>query len=316
MKTFLRSLSLLALAALVFSCGKKGPPRWVTPEPPPPPTALTAVAREDAVVLRWFYPAGEARAPGGFSVLRSADGEFDEIARTRDVFYIDREAGTATRLRYAVAALGGGKMKSELSEPVAVEVPAGLEGLARPGNPAFNILRDRVEISWKGPRESRDSRYYNVYRREGAGEYPLWPLNVAPLDKEGYSDSLFLDGSRCYAVRVARPAPSGRVVAEGPPSGETCIGPEDYVPSVVSGLEAAVSEGKVLLYWRESQEPWARGYRIYRAEGDGKFAPTGESRTPAFTDRKAPRGRLRYRVSAMGLVSESKPSKPVDVLLP
>lgn len=317
MKSFLRSLAFLAFAALVFSCGKKGPPRWMPPEPPPPPTALSAVAREDAVILKWFYPAGEARAPGGFSVLRSEDGEFMEIGRTRDAFYVDREAGPARRRLYAVAALGPKeKLNSEPSEQVAVERPEGPDGLVRPGKPAFGILRDRVEISWKGPRENRKSRYYNIYRREGAGQYPLWPLNVALLEKEGFLDSLYLDGVRCYAVRAARPGPSERVTEEGPLSEETCIGPGDYVPTVPAALEAAVSDGKVLLYWRESPEPWTRGYRIYRAEGDGEFARAGESRTPAFTDGKAPRGMLRYRVSALGPVSESAPSRPVDVLLP
>jgi len=316
-KTFLRSLTFLALAALVFSCGKKGPPRWMPPEPPPPPPALSAVSREDAVILKWFYPAGEASAPGGFSILRSMDGEFGEIARTRDFFYEDRGAGPAKGRAYSVVALGpGGKLKSDPSEPVSVERPEGPEELVQPGKPAFSILGDRVDISWKGHRENLENRYYNIYRREESGKYPLWPLNVALLEKEVFSDSLYFEGVRCYAAREARPAPSGRVVAEGPPSGETCIGPGDYVPSVPAALEAAVSDGKVLLYWRESPEPWARGYRVYRAEGDGKFATAGESRTPAFTDGKAPRGRLRYRVSAVGPVAESAPSKPVDVLLP
>lgn len=310
----LRSVLFLSLLTfLVISCGKKGPPVWVEPEEPRAPSGLTALVREDAVVLTWEHPvpktveefvvlrsmAGEGNEEGGF-------GEFAEIARIRDSLYVDESFRAGARARYAVAALGRDGLLSERSDTSAV-APS-MARVSPPANVSFRIQGDLLEISWEYP---QGEGKFNVYKRSNTqGEYLLVAYNLKPLEKTSFVDGLSPEESVYYVVRAVKEGPSPRVRGESPPSDEIRVGPEDFVPSAPTGLGAALAGGKVLLYWDENPEPWVKRYRVYRAVDSGEFVRIGESRTPAFKDPDPVREERSYRVSAVGPVSEGSLSIP------
>lgn len=308
MRRSVKILFVLFLGAFVLSCGKKGPPRWVPPETPPSPYGLSAVLREDEVVLMWNYPAQKRAALGEFVVMRAEDGDFAEIATTDDPIHIDRDIEHGKVYSYRVAATGKEEgMRSADSGPITVSFGVRPE---RPGKPFFRFLKKQVKISWDYP--GKDMKF-NIYKSGREGIYPLEPLNVEPLAVRTFTDGIEPEERRYYSVRAVGSGSSRGVVVEGPPSEEMSIGPEDYVPSMPGGLEAVVSGGKVLLYWDESPEPWVKGYRVYRARKKGRYKEEGRSSTPAFTDSAPPPGTVFYRVRAIGPAKDGPLSKPLRV---
>ncbi len=273
--------------------------------PPPAPSALRAVVREDAVVLRWDYP--EGRVKEGFLVMRAAPGaEFEEIAVVKEQAYMDRDFLAGVAYAYSVAALGRRGMKSGSSNRVEASPPS---GVAPPSGLSFSIHENVLDLSWERP--SGDGMF-NIYKSAGQDAYPIEPVNSEPLAGASFRDILSPEAAVYYAVRAVEHGASEGVTKESAPA-ELRVGPEDYIPSAPGGLGAAVADGKVVLYWDESPETWVRGYRVYRAADGGEFVDIGESRTPAFKDREPFKGKMRYRVSALGPVGESALSGAITV---
>lgn len=297
-------LCFVVLSSLVVSCGKKAPPRWVEPVPPPAPTALSAVIREDAVVLGWDYPEGGAE---GFTILRAASGaEFQEIAVLKEQAYIDRDFLAGVSYTYSVEAVGRRGMKSGSSNLVEASPPS---DVAPPSGLSFSIRESVLDLSWERP---PGDGMFNIYKSAGQEAYPIEPVNSEPIAGASFRDILSPEATVYYSVRVVEQGASGAVTRESAPL-EIRVRPEDYVPSAPAGLGAAVAEGKAMLYWDENPETWVRGYRVYRAAGGGEFVTIGESRTPAFKDPEPLEGTMRYRVGALGPVSESSLSGAIAV---
>jgi fibronectin type 3 domain-containing protein len=307
-KTLVVSLLFLPL---LFSCGKKGPPRLPTYAKPPTPTGQSAVRRGTEVILTWQYGQDEgAEAVKGFTVLRKGDEGFVRIAFPKERLFLDMDVLPGSVYEYRVLARSARDFEGAKSETLKVG-PA--EGLDAPSALVFRINPGSVGISWEYP---PGGALFSVYRRAEDEEYPLSPLNKAPLEGTYLEDEPHLKGTVYYSVRAVRHDTAGGVTYEGPQSVETAVSPGDYVPSAPVGLEAVISGGEAIVFWRENPEVWVKGYAVYRSLGDGKLMRLGVSHTTAFKDPGPFSLKRTYRVKAMGPVVEGRFSKPVSVYPP
>jgi hypothetical protein len=258
------------------------------------------------MVIKWEAPGG-GEEPGEYVVYRSEDGgPFEELDSTKRTRYVDAEIEAESVYRYRITARAG-RLEGEGAD----SVEAGGAGLEGPSDLKVEILKQGAGLSW-GPVSGATG--YNIYRSSSPRRFPEAPHNPAPVLVEGFVDEALPEEDTYYVVRAVLNSSGGELFVEGFPSAAAAISPEEFVPSAPTGLAATAAEGKVLVYWDESPERWVRGFRIYRSRGEkGRFVRIGESRTPAFPDRKPKRGVLRYRVSAMGPEAEGAPSKAVRV---
>lgn len=302
-KIFTVSVLIIALA-IIASCGKKGPPRLPVYEPPPPPSALTAIHRDGVVVLTWVYPDASRGIIEAFSVLRTTAGKAVEVALTPDTGYTDKVTAYGVSLSYKVFAMGRDGMASGGTDEVIVvphEAPLAPSGLT------VRVIPMGALIEWA---HAEPGVLFNVYRSGVAGAEPLLkPLNPEPIDAMSFKDNPLMKAPVFYSVRALR---GGAARDEGPATFEARLEPSDFVPAAPSTVRAVFAGGKVLLAWKESPELWVMSYRIYRDSGDGRFVLVGESRTPSFVEARPPGGRPAYRVTALGPRAEGPPSAPVS----
>ncbi|MCL5422133.1 MAG: hypothetical protein M1461_06640 [Nitrospirae bacterium] len=107
-----------------------------------------------------------------------------------------------------------------------------------------------------------------------------------------------------YTVRALRMTD---IRDEGTASEELEVSPPHFVSSAPSALRV-VKGDKIYLMWKESPEPWVRGYRVYRKiDGEQGFTLLGEVKIPTFTDTEKIDKKVWYMIKALGPVSESEP---------
>jgi|Deesub1362A_J573_1020465.scaffolds.fasta_scaffold00004_97 hypothetical protein len=296
--------SVLALFFLLVSCGKKEPPRLPVYEKPPAPSSLSAVHREAEIILSWHYPEESISSIAGFLVMKSTDGDFEDIAFVKEQSYIDKDFKTGLSYKYKVIAKSLNGLISGDSDIIEVRP---LESPSPPENAGFQIMTDSVRIFWTHPAEGV---LFNVYKTGKKGSYSMKPVNSSPLKEMFFIDKPDLRKDVYYTIRALW---GGTVRDESYPSEEIKISPDDFVPSEPAGLEAVVTDYGIVLMWGENPEAWVRGYRVYRAEEGKGFKPIGMSQTPAFTDREKLSGKRAYKVSAVGPVKEGLLSEPLTV---
>ncbi len=84
-------------------------------------------------------------------------------------------------------------------------------------------------------------------------------------------------------------------------------------PETLTGLVGVYTRQSIVLTWDEVAGQDIRSYRIYRSTGDG-YVLTGETVTPAFTDKNVlPNMKYYYKVSAVG-AAEGLPSKEILII--
>ena len=112
----------------------------------------------------------------------------------------------------------------------------------------------------------------------------------------------------------------GSSAAESAVSQALTITPVDrFPPEPPEGLAALAGSSTIELTWEQSTETDLRGYRIYRAAGDGALEPLGDPvEVPSYSDRGVQSGaRYRYAVSAVDRSgNESQRSSAVEVAMP
>ena len=90
------------------------------------------------------------------------------------------------------------------------------------------------------------------------------------------------------------------------------IDPGSFIPASPTGLRVVKTDDKVYLSWKENPEVWIKGYRIYRKEQEGRFAPVADVAVPMFLDEGQNTVRTSYYVTALGPGKESSPSSAVN----
>ncbi|MDP2168356.1 MAG: hypothetical protein Q8J64_08510 [Thermodesulfovibrionales bacterium] len=300
-------LSIFLVLLTLASCGKKESPRLVIYEKPETPAKLNAVHREQEIRLGWSYP-GNRDIIEGFQVMRAEDnGDFRKAASTKQNIYIDKGIKIGLTYRYKVIAksIKGvlGDASAELSASP-VQPPPAPEGIS------LSIGTDSLTVSWS---HREKGALFNVYRGTEKGTYPPTPANDAPLSGTSFSDGLDTRRNIYYTVRALR---GGPLLDEGPQSAELAATPDDFIPSAPEGIMAVATEKNILLMWKENPQIWVRGYRIYRALGDGEFNEIAGTETPAYLDKEQFPGLRRYKVAAMGPAKEGPISDEVRVQKP
>ncbi|MBZ0157239.1 MAG: hypothetical protein K8I29_13640 [Alphaproteobacteria bacterium] len=312
------SFLLALLGTLLFllpltACGKKGDPTLRTFEKPAPVREVSAVHRENELILSWSYPADARNAVKGFYVEKAEEGAAGGAGEFRNVIflksdvsrYVDRDFVPGRRYWYRVRVYSLRNVLSDDS-PVLEARPEPLP--PPPSKLSIRVLNDSLEIRWA---EVFPGARYNVYRRYAGGNYAPAPVNAAPLETPLFIDGIDKERSVFYTVRTLR---ATALRDEGFPSEEREVSPASFVPTPPSGLKYVPTPQRVFLLWNGNPETWIYGYRIYRKRGQEKdFSAFGDSLAPAFTDDDPLTEKTLYYVTARGPVRESAPSEVVEV---
>lgn len=297
-------ICVLVVLGVVFSasCGRKAPPRLPAYEQPPAPSSLVAIQRENAVILLWDYPRSKLRYVREFRVM-SAD---KMLSSTEETSYTDSEIEIGEVYDYTVFAISTTGIVSDATAQVSIEtkeVPAAPEGLVA------EVVKEGVRLQWS---HARDDVAYNVYRSPDRDLSTLLPANPEPVSITSYTDIPYVDKTVYYTVRALIGGPKRY---EGPESEMVELKPEAFVPSAPGDLKATLAGEKILLAWEDNPEVWVRLYRIYRSSDGEKFSLIGESRTPSFIDDDSLKGKIYYKIKAIGLVMEGDYSATVMVVI-
>ena len=301
-KAFLVQL-LILLLFLFPSCGQKAPPTLKSFERPEAPSALSVRHREGKIILSWSYPNNLRKTIKSFEILRSEGGDFvrigtvgnDKSSFTDPAFEVNR------RYTYKVIAENLRDIPSSDSNLITAEP---LSPPQPPEKLRFRVLSDVLELSWDS---SGEGVCYRIYRTAERGNYSNEPINSELLCGLSFKDH-YLSPDRPVYYKISA-VHDTLLMDEGYPSRELDVDPSHFVPSPPSDLRYVENEGQVFLIWKESPEPWVRGYRIYRKEeGSKDFTLIGEARLPAFTDRERAGEKAWYMVRAAGPESLSDPA--------
>lgn len=306
--------TLIVLVALTLSlsgCGKKAPPRWIASKAPGAPTGMQVHYRPDRISLQWKAPEGK-QAAEDYVVNRSRDGgEPVRIAVVKGTKYLDRDIDPMSTYTYEVIARAAGGMEAP---PAFVENVGAKDALPPPQGVAVTVKPQAVVISWQAdPGVSG----FNVYRSARPDKFPPAPRNPSLVLEGRFEEMPDTGTTYYYTVRAAMLSLDGDLFVEGPGSSVVRVSPEDYLPSMPEGIDAASAGDKVVVFWNENPESWVKGYKVYRAVGKGgEFIEIGAPMSLAFPDRAPPRGLLRYRVSAVGPAVDGPLSETVKIEYP
>jgi hypothetical protein len=301
-RDFLIRLVILFLF-LLPSCGQKAPPTLKSFESPEAPSALIARHREGKIILFWSYPGNLRKTIKSFEILRREGGDFARIGTVENKknSYTDPEFEVNRSYTYKVIAKNLRDIPSSDSNLITVK-PLPLP--PPPEELRFTVRSDVIELSWDS---SGEGVCYRIYRTAERGNYSNEPIHRELLCGLSFKDHyLSPDRPVFYKISAVRDT---SLMDEGYPSRELEVNPSHYVPSPPSDLRYVENEGQVFFIWKESPEPWVRGYRIYRKEeGRKDYTLIGEARLPAFTDRERAGGKAWYMVRAAGPESLSDPA--------
>lgn len=284
---------------ILIACGRKGAPTLKAYEKPQSPYALSAVHKEDKIVLSWSYPEDLRPAVKGFQLLRSEGNDFERIAfiKSSDNSFIETEFKEGVRYRYKVIAQNLKDIFSDGSNIIFV-MPRPLP--LPPQDIKFEI-KDDIELTWSS---SGKDACYNIYRTFEKGKYLDSPINRAPVCAAFFKDRVSPDKTAYYRISALL---NTDIKDEGYLSAEIAVSHYDFMPAPPSDLRIVMGDDKVHLIWKESPESWVKGYRIYRKdEGEAEFRMLGETKTPAFTDSTKVNRRALYMIKALGPSNESK----------
>ncbi len=287
-----RRIFFLFLVALsLTSCGKRTPLSFKDYEPPAAPKKLSALLRQNTLILNWTYPES-AKIKGFLVESREDGGPFRQLVFTKEHFY-------ATRVEFGMHYTYSVRAKSieDIYSPRAL---IALNAVAPPPAPAglnFRIGNNSVTLSW----QARERAVFNVYRKIGDEDYSL--LTPTPIKERSFKDAPVPDSVVTYQIRPLTP---GNTPNEGKWA-DIEVKPQDYVPARPAKPIAVSLDNAVGLVWQPNPESWIRGYRVYK-ETDDKIEPIGETSIPSFFY-KGPKGGL-YMVSALGPKLESPLSEP------
>lgn len=178
--------------------------------------------------------------------------------------------------------------------------------LARPAALKAEATASGVRLSWQGSAPA-----YRVYRSAGSEK----PALIGNSDRPEYLDSTAEYGKTySYIVQGVNGTTESEISA---PYEVTPV--DKFAPAVPAGVIAVAGIGSIELVWERNTEPDLRGYRIYRAVGDGPLQPLGDIvDTPSYSDRQIEAGKhYRYAVTSVDQAgNESGKSAVVEATAP
>ncbi len=335
-KYFLFLISYFLFFVILASCGNKGEPTLKSYEKPDPPSNLTALHRESEIVLSWDFPKNKEKTIKGFYLMKSiaphpplipplprgdregSKGDAEESKGNKGDFvkvtflknaersYSDKEFMIGSKYWYKIISQnlkGVLSMDSNIIEIEPKEPPPAPERLL------FKVEYDSLTLTWE---IEGAEIFYNVYKSNKKGVYPLSPVNTEPIKGNSFKDRFDIRKTVFYTIRGMR---GGVAREEGPPSKEIEINPSEFVPVPPEGLQEIATEEGVQLIWKEAYETWVVGYRVYRKiNKEEGFVFIGETSVPSYFDREKPSTKRDYRVTALSPSKEGPASEIRDVV--
>ena len=275
------------------SCGKKGAPTLKSYEKPEPPSLLRAIHREDKIILFWNFPKNKESLINDFILLKSSGSGFEKysIIEKQARSYTDNDFKEEIKYSYKIVSQnfrGVYGNDSNIANITPLKTPA------PPDNLSFRVEGDALNIMWgKGEKDV----LYNVYRSYEKGAYGLYPSNTVPLSDNSFKDVFNINKPVYYIVRSLR---GSETKDEGFPSEELVVNPLEFVPPPPGDIQYFVTSDRVYLSWKEPDERWVTGFKVYRKIGNQDYVLIGETQIPAFLDKENPVTKRDYRVSATG----------------
>jgi hypothetical protein len=294
---------------LFIACGKKGEPTLKSYEKPDTPTGLRAIHRESEIIVLWDFPRNKEASIKGFHLLKSSDGDFQKLAfienAGRSFSVPDFKIGLPCKYKVVSENLRGILSNDSAIIDIKSENPP-----APPVNISFRIEYNSLTLTWDSAGEGV---YYNIYRSEKKGSYTLNSVNNKPVKDTFFTVSFDIKKPIYYIIRSL----TGSLIRdEGPASAEITVDPAELVPSAPEALQAVVAKEHIYLIWKEPQETWVVGYRVYReVNKEEGFRLIAETRSPSFIDNENIPVKRSYRVTAIGPVKEGPPIEIRDVVV-
>jgi hypothetical protein len=295
---------VLTLAA---ACGKKGDPTLRSYEKPDAPSSLTALHREDSIILRWSYPRSQEGLIAEFIVLRSTGTGFEVLSHLEKGkrIFTDKDIRIGSTFRYKIICRNYRGIDSNESNTVSA-TPA--QSPPPPRNLSYTIKNKAVLLSWE---PLNIGEQYNIYKADDKGTYGLIPLNPGPLSVPEFKDAFNVNTIVHYTVRSLTETD---VRNEGPASNELIVNPADLVPPRPENLQAFPSADRIFLSWSEPSEPWVTGFRVYKRTGNTDYLLIGQTQIPTFVDQGPSDMKRDYRVTAVGPEKEGPAAEIGNVI--
>ncbi|MBI5634239.1 MAG: fibronectin type III domain-containing protein [Nitrospirae bacterium] len=300
-------LAAVLLTTTISGCGKKGDLTLKAYERPETPSRLTAVHREDALYLKWAYPPAKENLITEFIVMRSSGSDFEKLSSiSREMReYIDIDFRPGSTYEYRVLSQN---LRGIYSNDSAIASVAPVQAPLPPAKLSYTVSEDTVTIAWK---HADTGTLFNVYRSPEKGKYGMSPVNTAPLSEPRFNDALSVNNVNYYTVRSLT---GSSIRDEGPASEELKVDPADLVPSMPLHLQAFPAHDKVFLLWKEVDERWVTGFKVYRRTDNNDYVLLGKTQTPTFLDSEAPVTKRDYRVTAAGPAKEGPAAEIKNII--
>ncbi len=183
--------------------------------------------------------------------------------------------------------------------------------LQKPSGLVARGSAEGIVITWTG-----NAAQYRIERRgEKEQEFTL----AGQSNQASFTDRVAEFG-KPYVYRVTGFQKAGEREAESEVSDELAVNVEDkFPPAAPAGLAGLIGVNSVELAWERNIEKDLRGYRVYRAVGDGEWEKIADLvEAPAYGDRTVRSGTVyRYAVTSVDqLGNESAKSAEAKVAVP
>jgi hypothetical protein len=288
---------VLSSFSLLVSCGKKGVPTLKSYEQPDSPLKLSAIHRENKIILQWDFPKEKEASIAEFIIMKATGKEFVKISHIDGTkrSYTDSDFKTGSTYSYYIISQSPKGVYSKESNIIEVSP---MNTPAPPGKLSFKVEDNSSVISWE---KTGNDVLYNIYKRDEKSAYGLKPINKSPLSDNSFQDPFDINKTTYYTVRGLS---KSEVRDEGPQSEELVINPSEFIPSIPKDFKYFISVDSVYLLWRESDETWITGYKIYRKIEGQDYVLIGRTQIPTFLDKEQAITKRDYRISAVGPVKE------------
>lgn len=289
--------------ASALSCGKRRPPLPPVENVPQRTEFLSGVQRGNRVILSWPAPrrnapddsvqsirrvdvyrlAEPAGSPRGlteeqFSTRATLIGSvaYEQIsAAADDLTYEDVLAlREPVRLRYAVRFVNAAGQRAAFSNFLLVE-PAPRISQPPVISAAPEVTQNSVVLRWEPPAANIDGSTpanvlgYNVYRADRSQtETAQTPINRTLVNATEYADQSFQFGEEyVYVVRAVSLGQGEAQQVESLNSNAVTVATRDtFAPAAPASLSAAVSPGRISIFFAANPERDVAGYNVFRSD--------------------------------------------------